>query len=164
MLRKGQARGPGRPAGYVSGCGEPFYGTRVGPGRYQSGTRVGRGCKVPFSVLRMLMQASRKPPRGESRRQNGECRKAGQSRPQARYKPSASQEIGRCSLVFLLCCSCAPLVLPLTPRGVFGGTAAVSPSPCQGLTALPCPLFKWNRIFVPRRTRHSGLGIIGRTR
>jgi hypothetical protein len=62
-------------------------------------------------------------------------------------KPGASQEIGRRSLVFLLCCSCAPLVLPLTPRGVFGGTAAVSPSPCLSLTALPCPLFKCNRIF-----------------
>ena len=53
-------------------------------------------------------------------------RKPAQSLVQAKCEPGASQEIGRHPLVFLLCCSCAPLVLPRTPRGVFGGTAAVS--------------------------------------
>ena len=144
MLRKGQARGPGRPAGYVSGCGEPFYGTRVGPGRCQSGIMVGRGCKLPFSVLRMLMQDKHKPPRGESRMQNGECRKPSK----ANLKPGTSQVQARRLGSALLCSSCAPLVLPLIPFGFFGGTAAVSPSPRLGLTALPCPLFKCNRIFL----------------
>jgi hypothetical protein len=85
-------RGPGQAAGYVSECGEPFYGTRVGPGWYESGTSVPRGCKLPFSVLRMLMQPSRKPLRMEGRRQstlrsaatadeNAECRAPGQSHP-----------------------------------------------------------------------------------
>ena len=35
-------------------------GHRVGPGWYQSGAGVERGCKVPFSVLRMLMEATNK--------------------------------------------------------------------------------------------------------
>ena len=61
---------PGQAAGYVSECGEPFYGTRVGPGWYQTGTRVARGCKLPFSVLRLLMQVSRNPPLCEGRRRN----------------------------------------------------------------------------------------------
>ena len=73
-----QTRGPGQAAGYVSECGEPFYGTRVGPGWYQSGTSVPRGCKPPFSVLRMLMQPSRKPPSCD---------------PQATCKPTGSQPI-----------------------------------------------------------------------
>ena len=54
-------RGFGQAAGYVWERGEPFYGTRVGQGWYQSGTRVARGCKVPFSVLRMLIQVRCKP-------------------------------------------------------------------------------------------------------
>jgi hypothetical protein len=103
-----------------------------------------------------LMGTDYDPKAISRQRQNEECRmqnaerasKAARSHPKARHKPSASQEIGRWSLVFLLCSSCAPLVLPLTPREVFGGTAAVSPSPCLGLTALPCPLFKCNRIFL----------------
>ena len=58
-----------------------FYGTRVGPGWYQTGTRVARGRELPFSVLRILMQAGREPPPTEGRRRNAECRKAGQSHP-----------------------------------------------------------------------------------
>ena len=61
MLREGQARALGQAAGYVWEGGKPFYGTRVGPGWYQTGTRVGRGRKLPFSVLRMLMQVTRQP-------------------------------------------------------------------------------------------------------
>jgi hypothetical protein len=55
MLREGQTWGPRQVAGYVWESGEPFYGTRVGPGWYQSSAGVARGCKAPFSVLRMLM-------------------------------------------------------------------------------------------------------------
>jgi len=62
MLLDGQTRGPRPAAGYVRESGEPFYGTRVGPGWYQSGAGVASGCKVPFSVSRMLMQANRHPP------------------------------------------------------------------------------------------------------
>jgi hypothetical protein len=51
----GQTRGPGQAAGYVWPGDKPFYGTRVGPGWYQGSTRVARGRKPPFSVLRMLM-------------------------------------------------------------------------------------------------------------
>jgi len=60
-------------------------GHRVGPGCYQSGAGAERGCKVPFSVLRMLMQTSRKPPRREDRRQKAEGRKADQSHHKAIY-------------------------------------------------------------------------------
>jgi len=62
MLRDGQTRGPGWAAGDVWESCEPFYGTRAGPGWYQSGTGVARGCKLPFPVLRMLIQANRKLP------------------------------------------------------------------------------------------------------
>jgi hypothetical protein len=55
-------RGSGQSAGYIWEGGKRFYGTRVCPGWYQSGARVARGYKSPFSVLRMLIQASRKPP------------------------------------------------------------------------------------------------------
>ena len=58
----GQTRGLRQAAGYVWEGGEPFYGTRVCPGWYQTGAGVARGCKAPFSALRMLMQSSRKPP------------------------------------------------------------------------------------------------------
>src|ERR1035437_4947977 len=47
---------PGQSAGYVWKGGEQFYGTRIGPEWYQSGTRVAGGCRVPFSALRTLMQ------------------------------------------------------------------------------------------------------------
>ena len=105
---------------------------------------------VQVTILSIANAYASQPQATPRRKQEAEWRiqKATQSQPQARYKPSASQEIGRCSLVFLLCCSCAPLVLPLIPFGFFGGTAAVSPSPRLGLTALPCPLFKCNRIFL----------------
>ena len=42
----GQTTGPGQAAGYVWEGGEPFYGTRVGPGWYQTGTRVGKGVQT----------------------------------------------------------------------------------------------------------------------
>ena len=57
MLRDGQTKGLKQPAGYVWESGEPFYGTRVGPGWYQSGAGVAKGYKLPFSVLRMLMNS-----------------------------------------------------------------------------------------------------------
>src|ERR1035441_9709136 len=58
MLREGQTRALGQAAGYIWGGGEPFYGTMVGPWWYQTATRVARGCKLPFSVLRMLIPAA----------------------------------------------------------------------------------------------------------
>jgi len=70
MLRERQIGGAGQAAGSVWEGGERFYGTRVGPGWYQGTARVARGCQVPFSVLRMLMQTSRKPHRSEGRTQN----------------------------------------------------------------------------------------------
>jgi hypothetical protein len=56
--------------------------------------------------------------------QNAECRmqKAAQSQVQAKCRPPASQEIGSCSLVFLLCCSCFPLVLRWCPPPHHGGS------------------------------------------
>ena len=69
-----QIRGPEQAAGYISECGEPFYGTMVGPWWYHTATSVPRVRNPPFSLLRMLMQPSRKPPRGEGRRPNAECR------------------------------------------------------------------------------------------
>jgi hypothetical protein len=71
--------GSGRSADYVAGCGEPFYGTRVGPGWYQSSARVARGCKAPFSVLPMLIL--RRP-------------KATQSHIKATYEPSTWEGVG----------------------------------------------------------------------
>src|ERR1035437_1514800 len=56
MLRVGKTGGLGPSAGYVSGCGEPFYGTRVDPGWYQTGTSVPRVRNPPFSLLRGLIQ------------------------------------------------------------------------------------------------------------
>ena len=66
-----------------------------------------------------------KPPKATPRRmQNAECRmqKAAQSQVQAKCRPPASQEIGSCSLVFLLCCSCFPLVLWWCPPPHHGGS------------------------------------------
>jgi hypothetical protein len=62
ILLEGQTNEFGQAAGYVWVSGKSFYGTRVGPGWYQSGAGVARGCKVPFSVLRMLMKPSRERP------------------------------------------------------------------------------------------------------
>jgi hypothetical protein len=56
MLRVGKTGGLGPSAAYVSGCGEPFYGTRVDPGWYQTGTSVPRVRNPPFSLLRGLIQ------------------------------------------------------------------------------------------------------------
>jgi|SRR5208282_2439699 len=77
MRRERQTRGPGEAAGYVSRGGELFYGAGVGPGRYQGGVGVARGFKVAFSVLRMLIQPSRKPAACD---------------PQATHKPPSSQD------------------------------------------------------------------------
>ena len=106
----GQTRGPGQVAGYVSGCGEWFYGTRVGPGWYQGSARVARGCKLPFSVLRMLMQPTPKPPSSHlqarvSRGASGRCprnaafmRQSGvEGRPcrmNAAFRPTAASILG----------------------------------------------------------------------
>jgi hypothetical protein len=71
MLREGQARGAGQAARCVwEGC-ETFYGTRVGPGWYQSDAGVARERNLPFSVLRMLMQATTEPARKGLKQQVG---------------------------------------------------------------------------------------------
>jgi hypothetical protein len=66
------------------------------------------------------MQKGGSRPRPTSRRrQNAECRSGAevtQSRPQARNKTSAGQAIGKRSLVFLLCCSCAAVGFSVAPR------------------------------------------------
>jgi hypothetical protein len=80
MLLEWPTRGSGQSAGYIWEGGKRFYGTRVCPGWYQSSAGVARGCKAPFSVLRMLMQANGKPPFRDL---------------QARYKPSEFAELGR---------------------------------------------------------------------
>ena len=59
----GHDRGSGPAAGCIWG-GEPFYGARMVPGWYQTGTSVPRGRNLPFSLLRLLMQCDRKPPQG----------------------------------------------------------------------------------------------------
>jgi hypothetical protein len=103
MLRVGETGVWSCRRALFGGVAKTFYGTRVGPGWYQGTARVARGCQVPFSVLRMLMQTNRKPPRSEGRRRNAECRIAGQSRaeprrcrPQARCKPVACVLIRCC--------------------------------------------------------------------
>jgi hypothetical protein len=57
MLREEHTMGLGRPAGYISGCAERFYGTRVGPGWYQTATSAPRVRGLPFSALRVLMHS-----------------------------------------------------------------------------------------------------------
>src|ERR1019366_7589287 len=57
----GQTGGLGPSAGPISVAGQPFYGTMVGPWWYHTATSVPRVCNLPFSLLRMLMQASPKP-------------------------------------------------------------------------------------------------------
>src|ERR1019366_886184 len=73
------------------------------------------------------------------RMQNAECRmqKAAQSQVQARCRPPASQELGGCSLVFLLCCSCAPLVLLLFPSCVALVSLLFSGGALRRTTAAP---------------------------
>ena len=63
----GANQGPGQAVGCVWEDGESFYGTRVGPGWYQSSAGVAKGCKLPFSVLRMLMQTRCKPPQSQGK-------------------------------------------------------------------------------------------------
>jgi hypothetical protein len=53
-----QIRGPGRAAGYGLECGESFYGTMGGPWWYHTATSVLRVRNPPFSLLRMLIQAT----------------------------------------------------------------------------------------------------------
>jgi len=79
--------------------------------------------------------ATSKPPRGEGRMQNAECRKARQSRPepgtcavQARYEPSASQVQARC----------------------MGGTCVVHAWYMRG-TSHPEPIPKLRELEVSRR-------------
>ena len=55
MQLEGQTRVSGQAAGSISGCAESFYGTRVGPGWYQTATSVPRVRNLPFSLLRMLI-------------------------------------------------------------------------------------------------------------
>jgi len=114
------------------------------------------GCAPAFSARANSPAQSHPKPSQSHPEANAECRmenaegwgKADQSQPQARYKPSASQEIGKCSLVFLLCSSCAALVLLAFSAGALRGASAGPPSPCQTLTALAWPLFKRNCIFL----------------
>ena len=82
------------------------------------------GCVPAFSARANSPAQSHPKPSQSHPEANAECRmenaegwgKADQSQPQARYKPSASQEHGMHPLVFLLCCSCAALVLPPSLR------------------------------------------------
>ena len=73
-----------------------------------------RQCDIKATSKRVDSQGmgTPKPPRDECRMQNEEC-----SQIQARRRPPGSQELGIWSLVFLLCCSCAPLVLLWFPSG-----------------------------------------------
>ena len=52
-------RGSGSPAGSISGCGEPFYGTMSGPWWYHTATSVPRVPNPPFSLLRTLILTRR---------------------------------------------------------------------------------------------------------
>jgi hypothetical protein len=61
IVREWKTVWPGGTADSIWEGGEPFYGTRTCPVWYQSGAGVASGSNVPFSVLRMLMQASGKP-------------------------------------------------------------------------------------------------------
>jgi hypothetical protein len=77
--------------------------------------KSGKATRGRMQNVEWRMQKGGSRPRPTSRRrQNAACRSGAevtQSRPQARNKTSAGQAIGKRSLVFLLCCSCAPLVL-----------------------------------------------------
>jgi hypothetical protein len=128
---------PGPPAGSISGYAEPFYGTMSGPWWYHTATSVPRVLNPPFSLLRMLIQVSRKPPRKEGRRQttlrsaatqngNGECRKATAKRRNLEVLCSRS---GICGVG-------RPLDLPGKPQHQAGddGEAAQELPPMQFLT------------------------------
>src|ERR1035441_388773 len=66
ILMEGQIGCLGPSEGSFWGANEPFYGTRVGPGWYQTTTSVPRMRNLLFSLLRMLIQGSRRPPIGPS--------------------------------------------------------------------------------------------------
>jgi hypothetical protein len=55
ILRDGKTGRTGTSAASLLKSDKPFYGTSVGPGWYQSGTRITRGCKLLFSASRMLI-------------------------------------------------------------------------------------------------------------
>ena len=59
---------------------------------------------------------------------------------QATPKPPASQEVGMCSLVFLLCCSCVALVLLLC-SSCFSLGRRWGPEPHCGVSTAPMPNF-----------------------
>src|ERR1039457_2001322 len=63
MLRENDTGSLGAGGGLFWQCGEWFYGTMAGPWWYHGTARAARGCQVPFSVLRMLIQAT--PNRGQ---------------------------------------------------------------------------------------------------
>ena len=73
--------------------------------------------------------------------------KAAQSQVQARCRPPASQELGSCSLVLLLCSSCVALVSLLFSGGALRRTTAAPSRPKLVLTVLVGWLFTCNRIF-----------------
>ena len=87
MLLEGQTGGLGPSVGSISGCAEPFYGTMVGPWWYHTATSVPRVRNPPFSLLRMLMQVTRRadiPVCSRVRRlpaRGGRCGAQGTARP-----------------------------------------------------------------------------------
>ena len=56
----GSSQESGASAGHNWGANEPFYGTMAGPWWYHTATSVPRVRNLPFSLLRMLMQLSRR--------------------------------------------------------------------------------------------------------
>ena len=90
----------------------------------------------------MPPKAISKPPQGQA---------------QARHKPGAWEASSCVPLVFLLCSSCAALVLLLFFRLAFGGAAVSLPRPCLILTAMVRPLFKRIRIFPSFAFPSTGL-------
>ena len=58
MVRENDTGSLGAGGGLFGECGDWFYGTMAGPGWYHGTARAARGCQVPFSVLRMLIQAT----------------------------------------------------------------------------------------------------------
>ena len=129
----------------------------VGIGHVQGGTRAVGGCPEAAATGRMdsgilwvwdglrherpaKATQSHIGAKEEGRMQNDEgSGEATRSHPRAIYKPPSSQGIGKCSLVFLLCSSCAALVLLLCcscasvafPWGLWRrGLGSTEPVPC----------------------------------